>query len=265
MRRLYAVGEDEHDEYMEQDFECNAVLRLNVGVDDVRIVGNLAHQNRSILHGIGARAHTKIYFDAPTRGDKSIGSTKSTLFVTNSNDPNGNAPSSLIMRGLSLKALEEDATRFFNSTDPKPKMSSLVSALTVDGRGGRFTYDENRFYACMLYYLENMYVATLKPMVDRITLDRIGIRQSSGFVPNHPSLMPAQRASFDEWLNQYYLPKAAASPTKRPVTDRYYQQLKEKGLPSGEERDIGENFFTDYIWRMLESKQREILRVAQSA
>jgi len=52
MRRLYVVGEDEHDEQMEQDLECNAVLRLNVGLEDVRFMGNLAHQNRADFHGI---------------------------------------------------------------------------------------------------------------------------------------------------------------------------------------------------------------------
>lgn len=265
MRRLYVVGEDEHDEHIERDLECNAVLRLNVGLDDVRVMGNLAHQNRAAFHGIEPETYTKVHFDELVRGDNPMGTLRNTLFVTNSDDPEGNSPSSLVVRSLSLKTLEAEANRFFNSTDPKPEMSSLVSALTVDGRGGRFTYDRNRFYACMLYYLENMYASTLRPMVDRVTLDRIGVRQSSGFVPNHPSLMPAQRASFEDWLHGYYLPKVAVAPTKRPVTERYYQQLKEEGLSFGEERDIGEDFFTDYIWRLLESKQSEILRVARSA
>lgn len=265
MRRLYVVGEDEHDEQIERDLECNAILRLNVGMDNVRAMGNLALQNRAIFHGIRSESHTRFQFEKLIRGDHPKGNTGSTLFVTNSNDPNGNAPSSLIVRGLSLKALDKEADRFFNSTDPKPELCSLVSALTVDGQGGRFTYDENRFSACMLYYLENMYAATLRPMVDRVTLDRIGIRQSSGFVPNRTDLMPAQRACFEEWLHRYYLPKAAISPTKRPVTERYYWQLKEDGLPPGEERAIGENFFADYIWRMLEAKQTEILKVARSA
>ncbi len=263
MRKLYVVGEN--DTADERDAECRAVLRLNVGLSELRIVGNLANQDRADFHSIEAGANNKMSYQGLLRGDDTVGIPKSTLFVTNSDDPNGNAPSSLVLGGLSLKALEAEADRFFNSTRPKPEMTSIVSALTVDGRGGHFTYDEYGFSACMLYYLENMYAATTQPMVDRIELERIGFRDQSGFIRPHAPLIPAQRASFEEWLYGFYLPAVAEAPTRRPITEQYYRQLKTRGLGQGEEKDIGEDFFTDYIWKILEKKQGEILKIVRSA
>lgn len=237
--------------------ECRAILRLDRGLDDVRQVGNLVLQNRRRLHGISSNPGQTVFdFQALQRGDDVRRTRHARLYVHNSDDLN--SPSTLAVNGISLADLERDCDRFYNSKEPF-RDSTIVKALTVDGVGGRMDWMSGRFSACMLYYLENGYIE-----VPGLALEKIQAVSRFTLDPRVNLLRP-QVEDLRAWYRQLYERAVASCPTHRPITERYFRQLREHGFSTAEEEELGNAFFTDYTFRRLKSQEDEILRRNETA
>lgn len=240
--------------------ECRAVLRLDTTPGDERIVGSLIQQHRRRMHRVGYSSQEAlvIFFD-PLRGDEPPSSTEARLYLHDTN--NVSSPATLVVNGLSLADLERDADRFVLCGGTPFFNTTLLKALTVDGFGGQVNWtDGSTFSAAILYYLENIYAR-----VPAAQLEKVGTTSRNGVFYEQADVLNPQVQDLNSWYDRYYMPQVLRCPTHRPFTETYFAQLREEGLPAGEEADIGEKFFTDYTYRRMKAMEDEILRYRRTA
>lgn len=239
--------------------ECTALLKLNLGLDERRETGNLSFETNNstkFLHGIATSDHSPhVDLHQLLRGDAAHPGSVSRLHLSTSDNPDNKG--SLVLNGLSLAEQESDFDSHFNSK-VRPTLLSVVKAFTVDGAGGTINWEANGFSACLAYYLENFY--TRVPFAQ---LERIGERTQTGSIAQ-PLLLKPQVEAFQAWYRSYRM-DVDRCPTHRPITERYFMQLRAQGLPDGYERDLGDAFFSNEIYSVLRRNEREIMRWAQSA
>lgn len=231
---------------------CSAHLRLNFGEEHQRENGSLAFESygTKFLHGIETSEHSPhVDLRQLLRGDEAVPGSVSRLCY------NG----ALVVKGISFEELESDSDTYFNSII-KPPLVSVVKALTVDGVGGTINWRANNFSACLAYYLENFFIRVPFVELERITREVQNINRTV----TERTLLRPQVEAFQAWYRNY-LTEVATCPTHRPITEGYFMQLRAQGLPSGEERELGEAFFSDFTYEVLKSKEREIMWRAQSA
>lgn len=238
--------------------DCSALLRLNLGLNEQREIGNLALHSfdRKFLHGIETSDHSShVDLHQLLRGDAAIPGKVNRLYYYNSDNLGSNG--SLVLNGLSLEELESDCDRYFNSRVP-PTLLSVVKAFTVDGAGGTINWKANGFSACLAYYLENFYIR-----VPFAQLERISERTQTGSVAQLDLLRP-QLEALQAWYRSYLM-NVSSCPTHRPITESYFLQLRAQGLPDGEESDLGNAFFSNYTYTTLKKNEQGIMKQARSA
>ena len=244
--------------YHSDDEACTALIRLEgLGSEKARRSGNILHDRElRRKHSIANDRQGSFNLKNLLEGNLPLHGHSSRLFEVDNEE--GTARSSLLLADLRLSDIERDADEFFNQSEKAPwRPMTVVKALTVDGQGGEFTYEDGQIGACPWLYVELGFIVCPAAA----DLVRISAKRDTWSEPRrlgHP-FMVTQEENLYRWFQRYRGVKDK-SPTRRPVAERYYSQLKELGLQVGEERDLGVVLFGPEIFARMEAQRNEIFK-----
>lgn len=235
------------------------VMDLDLKNDSVRVVGNIANDTR-------ARALHQLRMDEDSlnvqryqRGDHPVVDHSLRLF-NRPEEPHRRL--SVLVPGLSISELRQDVTQadiVHNKRDPRTLPSTLVRALTINGKGGELDWRNGAPAPCAWFFVEN-YLAKNPQTADIYSLKgRRGRREYGNYKEWYlpAEFRESQADLFNRWLVTHNS-SASQYPTHRPITERYYLQLQRAGLDGSSKDDLGKQFFGTYTYQLLEGRRRQI-------
>lgn len=239
--------------------EARAAIRLyGLGVEKVRQQGRISSSALAALHEIHTDHSTgpsSVSIRNILRGDEPIADHSVRIFRWSEDIQDS---SSLFLPGINPLALYADADGYYNRdlTGVFEPMT-MVKALTVNGAGGTLDLAKAVFpKPCFWYYVENEFVCA----PSSLTLERVKIRKPNGtdqILEN--AFLRVQRENLMNWFLQIYQQDKATAPTRRPITENYYSQIKESDLGSADKEDLGLAMFGEHIYGALEARKNIIL------
>lgn len=260
MQRPYIHRTNANEAFARLDFN-------DVSPNEIRIVGNLVHDRVArAYHGITGSLSADLCFPRVMRGDAPLEEHSMRLYTGKFEDRKDGI--SILIPGMSTQELEQDTFGADMAPNRKGKpglLPTMVRALTVDGRGGQLDWDEDAPpQACLWFFIERAFAAHPHEGSIAFLRGRKGSKKRGDYkswtLPGN--FKEIQERGFNRWLKETYLPGTKTSVTHCPITERYFLQLQRTGMSHAKKDDLGEAFFGEYTYRVLQGKRRQI-RAAQ--
>ncbi len=239
--------------------EARASIRLyGLGEENIRVQGRLSSTAPlRRLHEIStdnSLGPSSLSIRHVLRGDGPVADHSVRIFRW-SEDIQGT--SALFVPGLNPLNLEADADEYYNQKVPRPFVPlTIVKALTVDGAGGSLDLESAFPRPCFWYYVENEFVCNPQA----VDLERIKIRRPNGNERMlEDNVLRIQRENLTNWFLQVYGTDRMNAPTRRPITENYYAQIKASTLTRVEKNSLGVQIFGERIFEVLEARRNQIL------
>lgn len=233
--RLYGLGEEKI--RMQGRLSSDPFLRR---LHEIRTDDNLGPSSVSIRHVL--------------RGDVPVADHSVRIFHWSEDVQRTSA---LFVPGMNPLELEADADEYYNQRVPRPFAPlTMVKALTVDGVGGSLDLESDFPSPCLWYYIENEFVCS----PEAVDLERIKTRKPNG---NERMLEDSstwiQRENLANWFLQVYGTDRMNAPTRRPITENYYAQIRASALSPVEKDLLGVQMFGERIFEVLEARRKQVL------
>lgn len=165
--------------------------------------------------------------------------------------------SALFVPGVNPLELDADTDEYYNQRAPRSFAPlTIVKALTVDGAGGSLDLESDFPNPCLWYYVENEFVCS----PEAVDLERIKIRKPNGNERMlEDNFMWVQRENLANWFLHVYGADRMNAPTRRPITENYYAQIRTSRLNAIEKDLLGVQMFGERIFEALEARRKQVL------
>lgn len=239
--------------------EVLMVLGLDLASTHLRRQGNPFFVNDTRMR-LGIRGQLDGGFNVrPQRGDRSEHNHSVRIHIDDTAEAftiEGGYPSRIVFPGLSLQpVMQEESTHLRNKGSDRWTPGVCVKAITVDGKGGTIDWTEiggRPVKPCLWFFIENGCIRTPTRM-RLLQLTGVNRRKGIGRINawNLSSRAVAtQRLNINQWF-QVYKAWAENSPLQRPMTERYFYQLRQTDRPQNLKDDEGERFFGPHLYARL--------------
>lgn len=263
MKKLLAdtdcTREERHRVFHSDTGEARASIRLyGLGEEKIRMQGRLSSDPLlRRLHEIRADYNfgpSSVSIRHVLRGDKPIADHSVRIFHWSEDVQEASA---VFIPGLNPLELDADADEYYNQRVPRPFVPlTIVKALTVDGAGGSLDLESDFPNPCLWYYVENEFVCS----PETVNLERIKIRKPNGNERIlEDNFLWVQRENLANWFLHVYGTDRMNAPTRRPITENYYAQIRASALNPVEKDLLGVQVFGERIFEALEARRKQIL------